>query len=141
MNGLADAVNQIESIRAQLAVLEAEVGKDQSGAALRSAAEQLNTKLVEIEDHLIKLKATGRGQDAVRWSNQLVEKIGYLAAEVESSDDRPTTQAVAVHDELREQAATYKQRLNLLLGKDVADFNTLLRQKNVPNILTTAGTN
>ena len=141
MNGVVDAVNQIESIRAQLAVLEAEVGKDQNGAALRTAAEQLNTKLLKVEDHLLKLKSTGRGQDGVRWSNQLVEKIGYLAGEVEGSDDHPTTQQVAVHDELREQAATYKQRLALLLGKEVADFNALIRQKNVPNILTTAGAN
>jgi photosystem II stability/assembly factor-like uncharacterized protein len=141
MNGVVDSINQIESIRAQLSVLEAEVGKDQNGAALRTAAEQLNTRLIEIEDHLMKVKSTGRGQDGVRWSNQLVEKIGYLASEVESSDDRPTTQQVAVHDELREQAATYKQRLSLLLGKEVADFNSLLRQKNVPNIVTTAGTN
>lgn len=141
MNGVVDAVNRIESIRAQLAVLEAEVGKDQNGAALRTAAEQLNTKLLEVEDHLLKLKSAGRGQDGVRWSNQLVEKIAYLAGEVEGSDDHPTTQQVAVHDELREQAATYKQRLALLLGKEVADFNALLRQKNVPNILTTAGAN
>ena len=141
MNGVVDAVNQIESIRAQLAVLEAEVGKDQNGAKLHTAADQLNAKLVEIEEHLIKLKATGRGQDGVRWTNELAEKIGYLANEVESSDDHPTTQQVAVHDELREQAATYKQRLTLLVGKEVADFNTLLRQSSVPNILTTAGSN
>ena len=51
------------------------------------------------------------------------------------------TQQVAVHDELRERAATYRQRLSLLLGKEVSDFNALLRQKDVPNILTTAGNN
>ncbi len=141
MNGVVDAINQIESIRAQLSVLEAELGKDQNGAALRTAAAQLNTKMIGIEDHLMKLKSTGRGQDGVRWSNQLVEKLNYLATEVESSDYQPTTQQVAVHDELREQAATYKQRLTLLLGKEVADFNALLRQKNVPNIVTTAGSN
>jgi len=136
MNGVVAAVNQIELIRAQLSVLEVELGKDQNGATLGSAAEQLNAKLVEIEEHLVKLKATGRGQDGVRWSNQLAEKIAYLSTEVESSDDRPTTQQVAVHDELREQAATYKQRLSLLLSKEVADFNAMLRQKNVSNILT-----
>jgi hypothetical protein len=141
MNGVVDSINQIESIRAQLSVLEAEVSKDQDGAALRTAAEQLNARLMEVEDRLMKLKSTGRGQDGVRFSNQLVEKLNYLATEVESSDDKPTTQQVAVHDELREQTATYKQRLKLLLGKEVADFNTLLRQKNVPNIVTTAGSN
>jgi photosystem II stability/assembly factor-like uncharacterized protein len=138
MNNVADAVNQIESIRAQLAALQAEVGKDADGTALRTGAGQLNAKLIEIEENLIKLKATGRGQDGVRWTNELAEKLGYLATEAQSSDDHPTTQQVTVHDELRERAATYKQRLSLVLAKEVADFNALLRQKNVPNILTTA---
>jgi photosystem II stability/assembly factor-like uncharacterized protein len=139
MNGAADQVNQIEAIRAQLSVLEAEIGRDQNGNAIRAAAGDLDTKLIGIEGHLIKMRATGRGQDMVRWPNELVEKLGYLADEVETSDDTPTTQQVAVHDELREQEATYKQRLNLLLGKEVADFNALLRQRNIPNILTTVG--
>jgi len=51
-------------------------------------------------------------------------------------DFQPTTQQVTVHDELKEQAATYRQRLKLLLEKDVAGFNALLRQRNVPNIIT-----
>jgi len=136
MNGVVAAVNQIEFIRAQIAVLETETPKDQKSTALRTAADQLNARLIEIEDKLIKRKATGRGQDGVRWPNQLAEKIGYLASEVEGGDDHPTTQQVQVHDELREQAATYKQRLSLLLEKEVRDFNALLRQGNVPNILT-----
>ena len=136
MNGVVAAVNQIEFIRAQIAVLDAETANDQKNAGLRQAADQLNAKLLEIEDKLIKRRSTGRGQDGVRWPNQLAEKLGYLASGVESSDDHPTTQQVQVHDELREQAATYKQRLTLLLEKEVRDFNALLRQGNVPNILT-----
>ena len=138
MNGVVDAVNQIELIRSQLSVLEAELGKDDTGNALRKSAQQLNTKLVEIEDNLIRLKVTGRGQDQVRWSPKLADKIAYLTSEVETSDYQPTTQQVQVHDELREQAGTYRQRLKLVLGKEVADFNALLRQRNVPNIITDA---
>jgi hypothetical protein len=41
-----------------------------------------------------------------------------------------------VHDELKERAATYQQRLKLLLEKEVGAFNTLLRQRNVPNVIT-----
>jgi hypothetical protein len=136
MNNMVDAVNQIELIRAQLAVLDAELGRDEAAAAVRAAAGQLTTKLTGIEDNLIRMKVTGRGQDGVRWTPKLIDKIGYLADEVESSDYPPTTQQVAVHDELKERAATYRQRLTLLLGKEVADFNALLRQRNVPNIIT-----
>lgn len=42
-----------------------------------------------------------------------------------------------MHDELKEQAATYQQRLKLLLEKEVSGFNTLLRQRNVSNIVAT----
>ncbi len=137
LNNVADAVNQIELIRAQISVLETELGSEQSTASVRAAADQLNTKLVEIEDGLILLKATGRGQDNVRWTPKLASKIGYLANEVESSDDPPTTQQSAVSDELKERVGSYRQRLRNLLGKEVADFNNLLRQRNVPNIVTT----
>jgi len=136
MNNMVDAVNQIESLRAQVADLKSAVGAGEGGTNIRDAADQLNTKLIEIEDNLIRLKATGRGQDTVRWAPKLIDKIGYLASEVESSDYQPTTQQVAVHDELKEQAATYQQRLKLLLEKEVAGFNAMLRQRNVPNIVT-----
>ena len=135
LNGTVDAVNQIESLRAQLASLKTELGSNENAAAIRSSADQLNSKLIEIEDNLFQMKATGRGQDGVRWSPKLSEKIGYLADEVSSSDFQPTTQQVAVHDELKEQSATYRQRLNLLVEKEVAAFNALLRQRNVPNVI------
>ena len=137
MNNVADAVNQIELIRAQLSVLEAELGSDQNAAAIRAAADQLNSKLTAVEGNVIELKATGQGQDMVRWTPKLASKINYLATEAEGSDDPPTTQQVTVGDELKERAATYRQQLRNLLGKEVAEFNDLLRQRNVANIVTT----
>jgi photosystem II stability/assembly factor-like uncharacterized protein len=135
MDNMVDAVNEIESLRAQLLDLKSALGTDESDKPVVSAADALNTKLVEIEGKLIQLKATGRGQDDVRFPPELITKIGYLAAGVETADFQPTTQQVAVHDELKEQAATYQQRLKLLLQQDVAAFNALLRQRNVPNVI------
>jgi hypothetical protein len=135
MNTMVDAVNRIESLRAQLLELKSAVGTDEASTPIRSAADQLSDKLVAIEEQLIQLRTTGRGQDDVRFPPGLVHKIGYLAGDVESSDYQPTTQDVAVRDELQEQAATQQQHLKLLLEKDLADFNALLRQRNVPNVI------
>jgi len=135
LGNLVDAVNQMESLRAQVGQVKSAVGGDTAAAAVRTAADELNAKLVAIEEKLIRLNVTGRGQDTVRVPPQLIDKIGYLASEVESSDYQPTTQQVAVHDELKEQTATYLQRLKLLLGKEVADFNAMLRQRNVQNVM------
>jgi photosystem II stability/assembly factor-like uncharacterized protein len=132
MDTTVEAVNRIESLRAQLADLKLVV----SDGALRTASDQLAAKLTDIEANLIRLKVTGRGQDGVRWAPQLADKLAYLATEVESSDYPPTTQQVAVHDELKERGATYQQRLRLLLENDLAAFNAQLRQRNVPNVIT-----
>jgi photosystem II stability/assembly factor-like uncharacterized protein len=135
MDNMADAVNEIESLRSQLLDLKSAMGTDESGVPVRTAADALNDKLVEIEGKLVQLQETGRGQDTTRFPHELISKIGYLADGVESSDFQPTTQQVAVHDELKEQAATYQQRLKLLLQQDLAAFNALLRQRNVPNVI------
>jgi hypothetical protein len=47
---------------------------------------------------------------------------------VEYGDFKPATLAVAVHDELQGQEATYRQRLALPVEKDLTAFNRLLRQ-------------
>src|SRR5579872_3726351 len=56
MNGAVDAVNQIEFIRAQLADLKSEVTDN----GIKTAADQLSAKLVEVEANLVRLKTTGR---------------------------------------------------------------------------------
>ncbi len=139
MDNMVDAVNEIESLRSQLLELKSALGADDSDAPVRTAADALNAKLVDIEGKVIQLRTTGRGQDDVRFPPELIAKIGYLAGGVESSDFQPTTQQVAVHDELKEQSATYQQRLKLLLQQDVAAFNALLRQRNVPNVIASGG--
>jgi len=135
MNSIAASANQIESIRAQLDALEKEVGTDDTGKAIRKAADDLAEKLTTVEGKVLQLKATGRGQDDVRWPPMLVQKIGYLAEQAGSSDFAPTTQQVAVGEELRKQVDQFQQDYQQVLGKDVAPFNAMLREKNIPNII------
>jgi hypothetical protein len=135
LNHVVDEVNEIESLRSQILELKSAVGTDQSSAPVRTAADELDGKLIEVEEKLIQLKLTGRGQDNWRFTPMLAQKIDYLEAEVEGNDFKPTTQEVAVHDELKEQEATYRQRLALLVQKEVAAFNTLLRQRDIPNLI------
>ena len=135
MNTIADSVNQIESVRAQIGALEKELGTDDNAKAIRKAAEDLAEKLVAVEGKVLQLKATGRGQDDVRWAPMLLQKINYLASAVGSSDFPPTTQQVAVKEELNRQGEQYAQEFQQLLAKDIAAFNTMLRERNVSNII------
>src|SRR6185369_11251068 len=67
----AKMVNQIEVIRSQLDKLTA--------VDVKTAAAAFDKKLIEIEEDLIQRKATGQGQDTVRYPPKLLSKIGYLA--------------------------------------------------------------
>ncbi|HEV2287854.1 MAG TPA: hypothetical protein VGR81_02770 [Candidatus Acidoferrales bacterium] len=135
LNAAADDVNQIESIRVQLLNLEAQLGDDQNSKSIRAAADDLGNKFIDLEGHLLQLKATGRGQDDVRWESMLVDKLDYLAREVGTSDFAPTTQQVAVHEELKQQVAKYHSDLQRMVASDLAAFNSMLRGKNISNII------
>ena len=135
MNTIAGSINQIESVRAQIAALEKELGQDDAAKAIREAADDLGEKLVAVEGKVLQLKATGRGQDDVRWAPMLAQKIGYLASEAGSSDFPPTTQQIAVKAELHEQSEKVVQEFQQLLSKDIAAFNAMLRERNIANII------
>lgn len=135
LNAMADTVNQLESARAQLNQLETQLGDDANSKSIRDAATELNNKVTDFEGHLLQLKTTGRGQDDVRWESMLVEKLAYLARQLSGTDFPPTTQQVAVADELSKQAEQYRGEGQQLMSKDVAAFNSMLRQRNVANII------
>jgi len=137
MNSLGRSVNQIESIRAQLANLEKELGTDETATAIRKAADDLSEKLIAAESKVLQLKLTGRGQDDVRWPPMLAQKIGFLANETGSSDFPPTTEEVALGKELKEQGDQFQQEYQQIVSKDVTPFNAMLREKNIPNIIVT----
>jgi hypothetical protein len=139
MELLAASVNQIESVRSQIAALEKQLGTDDASKAIRKAADDLGEKLTAAEGKVLQLKATGRGQDDVRYPPMILQKISYLAAEVSGSADfPPTTQQTAVQQELKQQGDESQQEMQQLIAKDVAAFNTMLREKNIANIIVKA---
>jgi len=135
MNGIARSVNQIESIRAQVAALEKELGTDDGAKALGKAAEDLSAKLTNVEGKVLQLRQTGKGQDENRWPQMLAGKIAYLAQQAGSSDFPPTTQQIAVGEELKKQAEQFQQEFQQIMATDVASFNAALREKKISNIV------
>jgi photosystem II stability/assembly factor-like uncharacterized protein len=131
LESAADMVNQIELIRGQLNDLRQLV----RNAELKSAAEGLEQKLTDIEDNLIQRKFTGQGQDTVRFPPKLISKINYLAGGVNSGDFPPNTQQQEVHAMFKSQLAALRKRLDDVVSQDLGSFNRLLREKNIPNII------
>ena len=131
MNAAAAAVGRIESVRVQLDALQRAV----TDAEVRRASTALAEKLVELEMKLVDLRQTGGGQDGVRFGSKLIAKLGYLANGLANADFKPTNQQGEVQVILKEQLRTHLNELEALLGGELSTLNTMLRGKNVPNVI------
>jgi hypothetical protein len=130
----AQMVNQIEFIRSQLLQLTS------VSTSLKSAADDLDKKLIEIEENLIQRRATGQGQDTVRWPPKLLGKINYLAGGLASGDFAPTKQQREVHALFKQQLTALRQQLDAVLDQDLMALNKLLSDSNIKTILATDST-
>jgi hypothetical protein len=136
LESAVDLVNQIEVIRSQLSTITGLVQGDQTASQTKTAAENLDKKLTDIEDSLIQRKLTGTGQDSTRYPAQLVSKINYLAGGLSGSDFGPTNQQREVHAMFKERLATDRRRLDEIINKDLDAFNKMLREHNIQNVIT-----
>jgi len=133
LENVSQSVNQIELLRSQLVSLDRGIGSAESTRPVRSAASDLGGKLIGVEEKSLQLNATGRGQDNVRYPPMLVQKLTYLANQVDQSDFPPTTQQEAVAQELHRQVEQYRQEYAQVM-EDVQRFNAMLRERDIPNI-------
>ena len=131
---VAGMINEIEWIRRQLHDLTDVLEGDDRAADIRAAATDLDKDLMEVEQQLYQLKLTGRG-DGIRWPAQLAAKLTYLAGSVAQADFPPTTQALAVHDQLGEQTGTLRSELDEALRDNIAAFNRMLRERDLGKII------
>src|SRR2546426_11573308 len=127
-----DAVNSAELVRAQIVNLK-NLTED---TELRRAADELDQKLAGVEGTLVELRATGRGQDGVRFGSKLVQKFGYLANGLASADFKPTNQQVAVQKDLQERFKRAQSQLGDVFNRELAAFNDMLRRANLPGVVT-----
>ena len=131
LESAADMTNQIEIIRAQLNNLR-QLVRD---AALKTAADDLEKKLTDIEDKLIQRKFSGQGQDTTRYPTQLIGKLTYLAGDVSGGDYPPNTQEQEVQSMFESQLASLRKQLDAVVSGDLANFNRMLHDKNIGNVI------
>jgi photosystem II stability/assembly factor-like uncharacterized protein len=136
LDNAADMVNQLEFVRAQLYQLTSALGEAE--ANVKTAADELDKKLIEVEDNLIQRRLTGQGQDTVRWPPKLLSKLGYLGNGLSGSDFPPTNQHREVHAMFKQQLASIKQRFDAVINQDLAAFNKLLRDRSISNVISRA---
>jgi len=129
LDSVADMVNVIEAIRSQLVSMRALLDQSKDAAPLKTAAEELERKFVDLEEHFIPRDA--------RWPPQLASKLTYLADGVANVDFPPTQQQGEVHALFKQQIAAHRTQFDALVRRDLVAFNELLRTRQIGNIITT----
>lgn len=130
LDSAVDAVNSAELVRGQIAHLLTMIDNTE----LRRAAQELEQKIIASEGTFVELRASGRGQDGVRWGSKLVQKFGYLANGLASADFKPTNQQLAVQKDLGERLKKSQTELSDVMNRELGAFNDMLRRANLPTI-------
>ena len=135
LDGVVDMINTIEGTRAQLVTLRRVLAADSTRKGLAAEADSVEQKLIAVEEDLVQLRLTGRGQDDVRYPMKLMGRLGWLADGMTTADFAPTSQQKEVLAGFKALAAADRGKLTELLTKEVAGFNQKLRERGVQNIV------
>jgi len=129
-----DAINKLRNIRQQVeSWVQLTEAREEHEVIVR-AGKLLKEKLAAIEDELVQAKAKSR-QDTLNFPAKLNAKLATLGAVIAGADAAPTRQAYALFDDLVARIDVQLQRLQEVINVDVAAFNSLMRESDVPALI------
>ncbi len=135
LNAVVAIINDVESMRRQLVDLQSVLPSDQAGAPVRTAATDLDKKLIAFEENLHQMRLTGTGQDGTRWPNRMLEKLMHFANDLDIGDFPPTDQQREVHKMFSDRVGGYRTEFQNVVTTDVGAFNQMLRDKGIGAIV------
>jgi hypothetical protein len=102
------------------------------------AAKALAAKLTAVEENLYQTKNRA-SEDPLNYPIKLNNKLAHVLLVVQSSDNQPTQQSYMVYEDLATQVNAELKKLSTLMTADLATFNKLIRDENVPAVVAPAG--
>jgi len=119
---------KIEDYDRQVAELEATVKK-----RVADAAKALTQKLTAVEEELYQTKNRA-SEDPLNFPIKLNNKLAHVLGVVEGSDNPPTQQSYMVYEDVATRVNGQLKTLEGLMNNDLAAFNKLIHDANVPAI-------
>lgn len=129
-----NSVVRIRDVRKQAQDLAARYKDMPEGKAIEEASTSLAKKLTAVEEELYQTKNQSN-QDPLNYPIKLNNKLAALGSIVASADAAPTDQSYQLHEELTTRINAQLRVLEGILSKDLADFNKLVREKNLPAVV------
>jgi hypothetical protein len=126
-----DGVTRIRETRDQV---KAFADRAKGNKAVADGAKSLSDKLTAIEEALYQTKNQSN-QDPLNFPIRLNNKLASLAGVVAGAENAPTDQSFAVYDDLVARIDAELAKLKTVLSADVAAFNQLVRDQNLPAVV------
>ncbi len=131
VNAANQAVLDIRRQRKQLDTYAAV--ESPAGSQLASEAKRIAQELTAVEEALYQTKLRAN-EDALNFPIKLNNKLAADLAVVEQSEVAPTEQSQQVFKDLSAQLQLQLDQLAAIDTKDIAAFNTMVRERNIPAI-------
>ena len=129
-----DAVGRIRDTKAQIAAIGDRAEKLGKGTALKEKGKALSEKLTVIEKKLVNPELKSN-QDILNFPPALDHQFIGIAVAVASADSKPTDSSWTYYKEVSGKLASILADLDGVLGKDLANFNALVRQQEIPPVV------
>jgi photosystem II stability/assembly factor-like uncharacterized protein len=123
-----DAVIGIREIRKQL-----DDYSKRDSRKIADAAKELVKRLTAVEEALYQTKNRA-SEDPLNFPIKLNNKLAHVSMVVQSSDSQPTAQSYMVYEDLATAVNGELKTLDKLLTTDLAAFNKLIHDENVPAV-------
>ncbi|MEM9391263.1 MAG: sialidase [Bacteroidota bacterium] len=127
---IALAVNEAEKLRRQLRDMMPMVSGD-----VLEKVELLDSVATAVENQMIQLKHSGKGQDAIRLPGMLMEKLSYLAATIAVADFKPADQYVEVYDKLHAEWLDVKKAWDQVKSQEVISMQTTMKENKIDPLI------
>jgi hypothetical protein len=129
-----EAITNIREVRRQVDDLVKRVKDRPNAKAITDAAKSLNAKLKAIEEELYQTKNQS-SQDPLNYPIRLNNKLAAVAGVVASADSAPTGKSKTVYEVQVGKINEQLRRLEQVMRVDLAAFNQLVREQNIPAVI------
>ena len=133
-----DAVNSMRDIRMQLVTLQENLKKTDCTKELISAGDTIVHRIDKWEENIIQARHKTH-QDIINFPNRLNAELIDLKTRVDSHDPRVTAGTQERLADLLQEWAQFRQQMRKILDKDIAAFNELYNQYQIPAIIMPLG--
>jgi len=134
LNGVYDAVNQIQDVRAQVAGLKRRLPENASAKTISSSADDLEKALVGVRDQFVNLTISAN-EDSLAYPPQIDAKLAFLAIDLSSADSAPTEAEQKQFEKLKRQSVELQSRWQELQRHELADFRKLTVESNLSTVV------